>query len=134
MSQQWTATETEALGAADLGVAESLFKEVTINPTIELPELTQTFGEYKQKLVLHDPGERSSDPTRDSPRPAYECPGVSRGGMGRWWPAAGFGALSVAVHAWDHLKEVTIIFITTTIVWPQVDNREGTQLHPSTKN
>ena len=30
------------------------------------------------------------------------------------------GALSVAVHAWDLLKEVTIIFITSTIVWSQV--------------
>ena len=29
--------------------------------------------------------------------------------MGWWWPAAGLGALSVAVHAWDLLKEVTII-------------------------
>ena len=32
------------------------------------------------------------------------------------------------------MKEVTIIFITSTIVWPQVNNREGTQLHPSTEN
>ena len=54
--------------------------------------------------------------------------------MGWWWPAAGLGALSVAVHAWDLLKEVTIIFITSTIVWPQVDSREGTQLHPLTDN
>ena len=54
--------------------------------------------------------------------------------MGRWWPAAGLGAQTVAVHAWGLLKEVTIIFITFTIVWPQVYNREGTQLHPSTKN
>ena len=30
------------------------------------------------------------------------------------------GALSVAVHAWDLLKEVTIIVITSTIVWPLV--------------
>ena len=37
-------------------------------------------------------------------------------GMGGQWPAAGSGALSVAVHAWDLLKEVTIIFITSTIV------------------
>ena len=37
--------------------------------------------------------------------------------MGQWWPAAGLGALSVAVCAWDLLKEVTIIFITSTIVW-----------------
>ena len=31
------------------------------------------------------------------------------------------------VCAWDLLKEVTIIFIISTIVWPQVNNREGTQ-------
>jgi len=34
----------------------------------------------------------------------------------------------------DLLKEVAIIFITSTIVWPQVNNREGTQPHPSTEN
>ena len=44
------------------------------------------------------------------------------------------GALSVAVCAWDLLKEVTIIFITSTIVWPQVNKREGTQPHSSTEN
>ena len=54
--------------------------------------------------------------------------------MGRRWPAAGLGALSVAVYAWDLLKEVSIIFITSTIVWPQVNNREGTQPHPTTEN
>ena len=60
-------------------------------------------------------------------------PGVSGGGMSWRWPAAGLGALSVALHAWDLLK-ITIIFITSTIVWPQVNNREGTQPHPSTEN
>ena len=54
--------------------------------------------------------------------------------MGQWWPAAGSEALSVAVPAWDLLKEVTIIFITSTIVWPQSSNWEGTQPHPSTEN
>ena len=44
------------------------------------------------------------------------------------------GVWSVAVPAWNLLKEVTIIFITSTIVWPQVNSREGTQLHPSTEN
>ena len=44
------------------------------------------------------------------------------------------GALSVAVGSWDLLKEVAIIFITSTIVWPQENNREGTQLYPSTEN
>ena len=50
--------------------------------------------------------------------------------MGQWWAAAGLGA----VHAWDLLKEVAIIFITSIIVWPQVNNKEGTQPHPSTEN
>ena len=63
-----------------------------------------------------------------------ECPGASSGGVGWWWPAAGVGALRAAVHAWDLLREVTIIFITSTIVWPQVDSREGTQFHLSTEN
>ena len=63
-----------------------------------------------------------------------ECPGVSSGGMSWWWPDAGLEALSVAVHAWDLLKEVTIVFITSTIVWPQANSREGTQLHLSTEN
>ena len=31
-----------------------------------------------------------------------------------------FGGLSAAVHAWALLKEVAIIFITSTIVWSQV--------------
>ena len=33
--------------------------------------------------------------------------------------AAGLGELTVAVHVWDILKEVTIIFITSTIVGPR---------------
>ena len=66
------------------------------------------------------PGERSSDPTGDCPGLACKCPGVSSGGMGRRWTAAGLGALSVAVCAWYLLKEVAIIFITSIIVWPQV--------------
>ena len=42
--QQWPASGTEALGAADLGMAKALLEEVAINPTIELPELTQDWG------------------------------------------------------------------------------------------
>ena len=44
------------------------------------------------------------------------------------------GALSVAVSAWYLLKEVNVIFITYSIVWPYVNSREGTQLYPSTEN
>ena len=45
--------------------------------------------------------------------------------MGLQWPAAGSGALSAAVSARDLLKEVTIIIITSTIVWSQVKQRCG---------
>ena len=57
---------------------------------------------------------------QETPRLARECPGVSGGGVGRRWPAAGLGALSAAVCVWGLLKELPIIFITYTIVWPQV--------------
>jgi len=40
-----------------------------------------------------DPGERSSDPTRDCPKIGHERPGVSGRGVGQQWPAAGSGAL-----------------------------------------
>ena len=68
----------------------------------------------QQNLVHKDPGGRNSDPHR---RLACVCPGVSGKGLDWWWPAAGLGALSVAVHAWDLLTEVTIVFISSTIVW-----------------
>ena len=44
---------------------------------------------------------------------------------GLGWSAQGSGALSVAVPAWDILKEVTIILITSTIVWLQVKQQGG---------
>ena len=80
--------------------------------------------------VHQDPGERSSDPTRNCPTFACECPGVSGGGVGQWWPAVGSGALSVAAHAQDFLKEVPVIFITSTIVWPQVKQQGGNTAPP----
>ena len=50
--------------------------------------------------------------------------------MGRRWPAAGLGALSVAVPARDLLKELPIIFITSTIVWPEVKQQGGNTAPP----
>ena len=50
---------------------------------------------------------------------------------------AGLGALSVAVHAQNPLKEVSIIFITSTTVrlfGLRSNNRKGTQPRPSTEN
>ena len=40
-AQQLTAAGAGALGAADLDMIYALSEEVTINPNIELPELTQ---------------------------------------------------------------------------------------------
>ena len=64
----------------------------------------------------------------------HECLGASGGSMGQQRPVAGLGALSAAVPAWVPLKEDTIIFITSTIVFHQVNSRKGTQLHPSPEN
>ena len=72
-----------------------------------------------------DPGERSSDPTRDCPRLAHEYPEVSGGGVGQQWPATGSGALSAAVCSWGLLEEVAIIFVTSTTVWSQVKQQGG---------
>ena len=56
-----------------------------------------------EPCVHQDPGERSSDPTRLT-QTCRECPGVSDGGVGWCWPAAGPEARSVAVHAQDLLR------------------------------
>ena len=85
-------------------------------------ELTQDWGNRLWEgtnRTLYAPGPRRKEHWPQK-RLACECPGVSGRAMGQQWPAAGLGALSVAVHAWDLLKEVTITFITSTIVWPQV--------------
>ena len=42
--QQWPAPGAGALGAADLGMTQALVEEVANNPTRELPELTQDWG------------------------------------------------------------------------------------------
>jgi len=49
--------------------------------------------------------------------------------MGWEWPAAGSGALSEAMHAQDILKEVTIVFITSTIVWSQIKQQGRNAAH-----
>ena len=59
------------VGATECGsVCMDLLKEVAINPTVESPELTQdwetdSWREQTKACVYQDPGERSSDPTRD---------------------------------------------------------------------
>ena len=99
-------------------------EEVAINPTTELPELKQdweidSWRVLKEPCVHQDPGEKQW-PQKRLTQITRECPGVStclqwrRGG---WWPDAGVEELNVAVRAWRLLKEVTNIFITSTIVW-----------------
>ena len=84
-----------------------------------------------EKPCMHrNPGERSSGSTRDWTRLVCECLQQRHGSVVAY---CSLGALSVTVHAWDLLKEVAIVFITSPIVWPQVNNREGTQLHPLTE-
>ena len=66
MGQQWTAAGAGALGAVDLGMARALLEEVTINPTIEPPELTQDWGNRLLEgtnKTLCTPG----DPTETEP-------------------------------------------------------------------
>ena len=79
------------------------------------------------------PGVSSSDPQETDP----DLPRRVQESLAEAWVVGhllqGWGK-SVAVNAWDLLKEVAIFFITPTIVWPQVNNREGTQPHPSTEN
>ena len=59
------------MGALSIAVpAWDLLKEVAINPTIELQELTQdweidSWRAQTEHCVHQDPGERSSGPTRD---------------------------------------------------------------------
>ena len=97
----------------------------------------QTLGGRKQNLVhtrTQEKGAMTPQETGPDLPVSCECPGVSSGGMGWWWPAAGSGALSSAVRAGDLLKEVAIIFITPTIVGLRSNNRKVTQPHPSTEN
>ena len=68
--QQWTTGGTRALGAVDRGMAQALLEEVATDPTIEPPELTQdwetsSWWAQTEPCTYQDPGERSSDPTRD---------------------------------------------------------------------
>ena len=62
------------------------------------------------------------------------APGISGRGVGQWCHAAGLGILSAGVHARDLLKEVTIIFISSTIVWLLVKKQGGNTALLSTEN
>ena len=57
-------------GCSRLEYGKALLEEVAINPTTELPELTQdweidSWRAQTEPYAHQDPGERSSNPTRD---------------------------------------------------------------------
>ena len=72
--QQRTTASAGALGEANLGLAQALLEEVTITPHHRIIEPLQNLhrtgeansGRAQTEPYVHqDPGERSSDPTRD---------------------------------------------------------------------
>ena len=71
---------------------------------------------------------QETDP--DLPRTVQESPAeawVGGGLLQSWGPECSSPCMGP-------FEGVTIIFITSTIVWPQVNSWEGTQFHPSTEN
>ena len=106
-----------------------------------ITELTQDWGrrllEGRNK-TLCSPGARRKE-QRPHKRPCQTCLWVSRSLSQRHGSTVAcctVGALNTIVHAQILLKEVTIIYITPTRIWPQVKYREGTQLlnSPATEN
>ena len=99
-------------------------EEVAINDTIEPPEFTQDWetdsGREKTEACTPRTQEKGAvNPQETGPDFLVS---VQESLVEVWvgGGAAGLGALSVTVHAWDLLKEVAIIFIISTIVSPQV--------------
>ena len=81
-------------------------------------------------MVHQDPGERSSDLYK---RLTQTCLRVSRSLQWRCGSEMAFlraRALSVAMRAWDLLKEVAVIFLTSIIVWSQVKQQGGNTAPP----
>ena len=94
-------------------------EEVAINPTIELPELKQewkqTLGGHKQNLVCTKTQEKGAvTPQETDP----DLPMSVQASLEEAWVSSGL------LQGWgcarDLLKEVAIVSITSTIVWPQV--------------
>ena len=101
-----------------------------MNPTIEPPELTQEWGnrllegtdrtfvrtrtQEKGAVTPHETDPDLPVNVQESRPDAW----VSSGQLQGW-------GQSVALRAWDLLKEVAIFFITSTIVWTQVKYQGG---------
>ena len=78
----------------------------------------QTLGGHKKNLVCTRTQEKGEvTPHKTDP----DFPMSIQESLVEAWVSGGLlqvGALSVAVCAWDLLKKVTIMLLTSTIVWP----------------
>ena len=86
----------------------------------------QTLGGHKQKLVCTRTREKGAG-TPQGTDPGLPA-GVQESLAEAWVDSvllARSGALSAVVPSWDLWKEEAIIFITSTLVWSQSNNREG---------
>ena len=110
LTPEWTAAGARALGAVDLGMAQALL-EVTINPTIELPGLTQYWETDSWRAQIEscehqDSGERSSDPKETDPDLPVRVQeslveawvGGGLQGWGRWCKSACMGPFERGHH------------------------------------
>ena len=85
---------------------------------------TDSWRAQTKHCALQDPGERSNDPTRDWPRLACECPGVS----GEVWVSSG---LLQGQEHWVWQGTVPLSSLPPPCFGLRSKNRKGTQpLHP----
>ena len=91
----------------------------------------QTLGGHKEKLVCTRTQQKGAvTPQETDP----DLPRSLQQRCGSVVACCRVGGTECSGTCMGLLKEVAIIFITSTIVWPQVNNREGTQLQPSPEN
>ena len=114
-----------SLGALGLGMAQAFLEEVAINPPQNRQSLPST-GETGSGRAQTEPcATRTQEKGAGTPQETNpDLPVTVRESLAEVWVRGGlvqgWGALSVAVGVWGLLKEVNIIFITSTIVWFQV--------------
>ena len=98
------------------------------------PIPTRDAQRVQTNLVCTRTRRKEQWPIRHWPRLAQECLGVSSGGVGQWWPAAGLGGTECSSACMGPFEGGHHYLHCLHLVWPQVNNGEGTQLQPSTEN
>ena len=90
---------------------------------------TDSWRAQTKPCAHQNPGERSSNLTRDWPRLSCECPGVFGGGMSWWWHATGLGALSVACRGPLKGGHHCLYYLNHRLVSDQTKGREHSSFH-----